>query len=120
MSYDISVVNSATKKVVELEEKQHFKGGIYCIGGTKEATLNITYNYGSYYYKIWENGLWSLHEVPLNKALPMLEQGFLYLGTKSTDDYWQATKGNAGLALYNFYSLCSKIDNKEGLELEVV
>ena len=51
MSYDISLKDPVTKKTIELNEPHFMRGGTYAIGGTKELWINVTYNYGPYYYE---------------------------------------------------------------------
>lgn len=55
MSYDIYLKDPVTKEVVELDEPHFMRGGTYAIGGTKELWMNITYNYGHYYYEATNN-----------------------------------------------------------------
>lgn len=50
MSYDISLLDPVTKDVIELDKTHMMTGGTYAIGGTREAWLNITYNYSEWYY----------------------------------------------------------------------
>ena len=54
MSYDIRLVDPVTKESLLLEQPHFITGGTYAIGGTKELWLNITYNYGRYYYEATE------------------------------------------------------------------
>ena len=51
MSYDISLKDPVTKKTIELSEPHFMRGGTYALGGTKELWINVTYNYGPYYYE---------------------------------------------------------------------
>lgn len=51
MSYDISLKDPVTKKTIELNEPHFMRGGTYAMGGTKELWINVTYNYGPYYYE---------------------------------------------------------------------
>ena len=51
MSYDISLKDPVTKKTIELNEPHFMRGGTYAAGGTKELWINVTYNYGPYYYE---------------------------------------------------------------------
>ena len=44
MSYDVSLIDPISKKVIETDSKHFMFGGNECIGGTKELSLNITYN----------------------------------------------------------------------------
>ena len=50
MSYDISLLDPVTMKTIEFDSPHDMRGGTYAMNGTKEATLNITYNYANYYY----------------------------------------------------------------------
>ena len=45
MSWDFDLCDPVTKKGLETEEKHKIKGGTYCVGGTTEMALNVTYNY---------------------------------------------------------------------------
>lgn len=51
MSYDISLTDPATGETIELEKPHLMTGGTYALGGTRQAWLNITYNYADWYYK---------------------------------------------------------------------
>lgn len=54
MSYDIYLKDPVTKEMIEFDEPHQMKGGMYAIGGTREAWLNITYNYDNYYFDATE------------------------------------------------------------------
>lgn len=54
MSYDITLKDPVTHEIIEFDEPHQMKGGMYAIGGTREAWLNITYNYANYYYDATE------------------------------------------------------------------
>jgi len=54
MSYDIYLKDPVTKEVIEFYEPHQMHGGLYQVGGTREAWLNITYNYANYYYSATE------------------------------------------------------------------
>lgn len=43
MSYDVSPLDPVTKETIELEDVHDIRGGTYCLGGTREAWLNIIY-----------------------------------------------------------------------------
>ena len=45
MSYDINLCDPVTHDVLELGDPHDMRGGNYCVGGTIECWLNITYNY---------------------------------------------------------------------------
>lgn len=55
MSYDITLKDPVTHEIIEFDEPHQMKGGMYAIGGTREAWLNITYNYANYYYDATED-----------------------------------------------------------------
>lgn len=102
MSWDFDLCDPVIKKVLETEEKHEIKGGTYCVGGTTEMALNITYNYSdiinrkmeelgilkedSYSYAYYLNGKTGAETIePLKKIISSLK-----------DD---ATEGNAKRAL---------------------
>ena len=108
MSYDINMINPKTKDVIKFEEKHEFTGGMYVLGGTDEARLNITYNYGKYYYKHIdkEKGIRWLYGKIGKVCLPVLEKAIKVLGTNKDSDYWKSTPGNAGNALLGLIAFC--------------
>jgi len=83
-----------------VEVPEHREGGTYVMGGTKEASLNVTYNYGEHFREtLGGKGLWDLNGVKGRDAVPFLETAVASLGTVRDDDYWASTSGNAGFAL---------------------
>ena len=77
------------------------EGGIYKLGGSVDAELNITYNYSPYYYQQIDkkNGLRWLDGKKAEDCAKRLERAVKALGTEQNDDYWKPTAGNAGYAL---------------------
>jgi hypothetical protein len=51
MSYDISLCDPVTHETLEADSTHFIAGGTRAIGGTKELWLNITWNYGKFYYR---------------------------------------------------------------------
>lgn len=51
MSYDISLTEPVTGKTVHFDIPHQMNGGTYAMGGTKEAWINITWNYARWYYR---------------------------------------------------------------------
>ena len=49
MSWDVSLTDPVSRKTIELDTPHFIRGGTYCINGTPELSLNITYNYGKIY-----------------------------------------------------------------------
>jgi len=96
MSYDIDLLDPHSKETIELESKHHLQGGTYALGGTREATLNITYNYGKHYYRVFgEKGIRTIYGLTGAESIPLLEQAASQLADDEDDDYWCPTEGNA-------------------------
>lgn len=76
-------------------------GGTYALGGTTEASVNITYNYNRHYRAVWGGaGLAeTLDGKRAAEVIPALEKAVATLGTKRDRDYWASEPGNAGAAL---------------------
>ena len=102
MSYDISLNDPATKEVIIFDSSHQIKGGTYELGGSKEAWLNVTYNYSHYFYKLIdkEKGIRFLYGLSGAEAIPILEKAIKQLKDDMDDDYWKATEGNAKRALF--------------------
>ena len=84
-------------------------------GGTTEASLNITYNYGGHFYRVSEElpaprplapewmhtryselretvtGIRTLYGLTGAESLPILNLAIARLKDDATDDYWEAT-----------------------------
>ena len=100
MSYDIELCDPVTGKTLCLEEPHQIIGGTYAVGGTKELCLNVTYNYGEHYYRILgEEGIRVIYGMTGAESIPVLKQAMDALGDDVSDDYWEATEGNAKAAL---------------------
>src|SRR3990167_8652228 len=97
MSYDITLkYGRKLAKVDKFEE-----GGTYVLGGTDEATLNITYNYSLFYYSFLDKkmGLRWLYKKKAKNTIIRLKKAIKKLGICQYKDYWADTPGNAGYAL---------------------
>lgn len=101
MSYDISLMEPDLEDVVvQFTEKHNIAGGIYAIGGTTEAWLNVTYNYGKHYYRVMgENGIRTIYGMTGAESIPVLKEAISKLGDEVDPDYWKDTEGNAKKAL---------------------
>lgn len=106
MSYDIYLVDPKTKETIWFNEPCDVKGGTYVPGGTTEAWLNITYNYGKIYYEIFgDKGIRAIYGKTGEESIPLLEQGIGKLQGDTDPDYWKPTEGNAKAALLNLIKL---------------
>lgn len=68
------------------------EGGTYSVGGSDEAELSVTYNYGR------EFAFGSLDGMTGEKSIPLLQEAVARLGTVRVPDYWDPTPGNVGHA----------------------
>ena len=101
MSYDIELVCPVSNEVLKLDTVHDMRGGTYILGGTKECSLNITYNYGVFYYEVFgEKGIRKLYGMSGAESIPVLESAIEKLGNDVSEYYWDATEGNAKKPLY--------------------
>ena len=110
MSYDIYIQDKETGETIQFPEKHNMTGGTYCLGGTTEAWLNITYNYSPTFRRLFgEEGINQIDGKKITETIDMLSQGFEKLdNAKPDDDYWKNTDGNVKVALGNLLALASK------------
>jgi hypothetical protein len=105
MSYDIYLVDE-NKDTIQFDQPHQLKGGTYALGGTTDAHLNITYNYGVHYRRIFgPDGIRTLYGKLAKDTIPMLMAGIAALGDDVDPDYWTPTEGNAKKALQNLLTL---------------
>ena len=95
MSYDIRLCDPVTHETLEVESSHLMAGGTYALGGTTELWLNVTYNYGKHYRCMGERGIREIYGKTGAESIPMLQAAALRLGNDVSDDYWEATEGNA-------------------------
>lgn len=103
MSYDISLCDAITGEVLQLDQPHHMRGGTYAIGGTRDASLNVTYNYYKHYQSI--GGIRAIYGLTGAKSLPLLAKAIAALGDDIDSDYWRPTEGNAKRALIQLQAL---------------
>lgn len=115
MSYDINLLDPITKEVIEINDAHFLRGGTYQMGGSKELTLNITYNYSEILHRViqpkntpseYKAGIRSLYGMTALEAVLILEAAILNLKDDVDEDYWKATEGNAKRALNNLLTMC--------------
>jgi len=100
MSYDIYLKYPGTDDACVLEERHQIRGGTYQIGGTPKAEFNITWNYAKFYYVLFgESGIRTLYGKTGVESIPILVDAINQLGDDVSDNYWDATEGNAKKAL---------------------
>lgn len=116
MSYDIRLIDPVTKDTLSVDEKHHITGGTYAVGGTNFLDLNVTYNYGAHYRRIFgdesveldsfdkmfgggKTGIRKIYGMTGAESIPILEAGIAKLADDVSDNYWEPTEGNAKRAL---------------------
>lgn len=95
MSYWITFVDAQAGTTLTLPER-HEEGGTYVLGGTDEASLNITYNYGRLMAEHHVHIRDDLHGKRAVDTIPALAAAVAALGSDPDSDYWQPTSGNVG------------------------
>lgn len=106
MSYDIELVDAVTKERLHVDSPHKMRGGTYCIGGTTEAWLNITYNYAEILYKVFgKKGIRTLYGMTGAESIPILKDAIERLGDDIDDNYWKATEGNVKRSLNQLLAL---------------
>ncbi len=106
MSYDIDLKDPVSGKVLQLDSPHLMRGGTYCLGGTTDASLNVTYNYGTHFRRVLgEEGIRTIYGMTGSESIPVLEGGISQLGNDTDEDYWKPTEGNAKRALTQLLAL---------------
>ena len=102
MSYDFRLCDPVSGKTLHTSHNHFICGGTYCIGGTSEMWLNITYNYSRNYRKAFKNsmGIQILAGKTGAESIPLLKNAISNLSDEVNEDYWTPTEGNAKRALY--------------------
>ncbi len=98
MSYDINLNDPVDGHTIRFDTPHQMHGGTYCIGGTDEAWLNITYNYAPFYYReevFGPVGIRTIYGMTGAESIPVLEKAANALGNDVSNSYWDATEGNA-------------------------
>lgn len=106
MSYDILLLDPKTREVINLKERHYLQGGTYIVGGTTEAWLNVTYNYGKHFRAVLgTEGIRTIYGMTGRESIPILQAAANLLSGEPDEDYWAATKGNAKKALLDLIEL---------------
>ena len=111
MSYDIRLKDPVSDETVFLPFDHVMIGGTYAANYNeqtrrfsprpmKEAWLNITYNYGKYYYEAEEAGIRAIYGKTGLDSLPILDHMISAIKENHSDlavndNYWEACPGNA-------------------------
>lgn len=106
MSYDIDIIDQKTGSIAEVVNPHFVCGGTYALDGTKQLSLNITYNYGKHFYRVLgEGGIRSIYGKKVYETLPILAKAVGELKDDVHPNYWEPTEGNARRALLDLITL---------------
>lgn len=105
MSYDLCLTDPVSGEALELDEPHQMRGGTHAAGGERHASLNVTYNYAPHFQAVLEGGLRSVYGLTGAESVPVLEAAARRLGDDVSEDYWEATEGNAKRALLQLAAL---------------
>ena len=131
MSYDIYLKDPVTGEEIEFDEPHDMRGGTYAMGGTRQAWLNVTYNYSGYYYAAAEGddrffcalpdlgyearnqGIRGIYGKSGAESIPMLRdmiERIKPMPDEECDDpgctgYWKPTAANAVRPLYQLIAM---------------
>lgn len=106
MSYSIELIDPVSKETLHVEDNHFMRGGTFAIGGTTELCLDVTYNYSKRLYEVMgEKGIRSIYGLTGLESIPVLENAIAELGDDVSDNYWDATDGNAKRALINLKTM---------------
>jgi hypothetical protein len=111
MGYGLTLVHPVTRETLELDTPHQMRGSTYAIGGDTRLSLSVTYNYANRYYPLIpetedaRGSLWALHGMSAVDSIPILERAISLLGDDVSDDYWEATEGNAKVALVQLLTM---------------
>ena len=106
MSYDIELVHPVNGETLKLDSNHHMRGGTYCVGGTDEARLNVTYNYYKHFIRVLgDKGIRTIYGMSGVDSIPVLSNAVSQLADDVSDNYWEPTEGNAKASLIQLLTL---------------
>lgn len=108
MSYDVYLADIDGEPIY-LDEPHDQRGGTYELGGTREAWLNVTYNYGPILRRVLgPDGIRTLYGRRGIESIPLLINAIEMLDDDVSEDYWEATEGNVRVALSGLLFLAQR------------
>ena len=106
MSYYICLLDE-NEEVIKLDKPRVMRMGTMQMDGETEAHINITYNYGQIFRDTIDKdqGIRWLYGKKAKDTIDALITAMTRLKNDFSEDYWEATEGNAKLALVNLLEL---------------
>lgn len=112
MSYDVYLTDPVSGETLNVDVAHQLRGGTYAMGGTSEAWLNITYNYGEHFRSVLgDDGIRWLYGKTAVDTIQNLQEAADALKNDASEDYWEATEGNAKRALLSLIALAKMLPN---------
>ena len=106
MSYDLCLHHPVTKEIIMLDEPHFMRGWTYPFGGSREASINITWNYADFFCTVLgERGIRSIYGLSGAECISILKEAMAKLKDDVVDGYWKRAKGNAKTALAQILAL---------------
>ena len=106
MSYNVYLNDPVTGETLELDAPHQMKGGTFEIGGSYEAWLNVTCNYGKILHMVLgEEGLKILAGKTGAETLPILKAAAEKLSDNVSSNYWEPTQGNVKRAILSLAAM---------------
>lgn len=106
MSYDLKLRHPVTGEDLVLDSPHFMRGGTYCVDGENRARLNITYNYVHHFRRVLgPEGIRALYGKTGAETIPLLQAAIAQLRDDVSENYWDATEGNARVALHQCLAL---------------
>ena len=109
MSYDLHFIGP--DGFIKTSEAHALRGGTYEAGPTRDAWLNITYNYSKFFERVFgDQGIRSLYGKNAGYLVHLLDEAIPLLNPNTrTENYWDQTEGNARAALCDLRELCKLV-----------
>lgn len=85
--------------------RNNIKGSTYAVGEIGYAWMTVTYNYGKIYNPIMGMTIGEMDGKTCEEVKPILQKVLDTLEGEPSDDYWDATLGNARKAIVDFMSM---------------
>lgn len=108
MSYDIWLTDPVSEERLTVDRPHFLTGGTYQLGGSRKLWLNVTYNYGKIYYRqdvLGARGIRTIYGMMGAESIPVLRRAADALKNDVSNDYWEATEGNAKQALLQLLAM---------------
>ena len=108
MSYELYIVDK-NGKAMTAPFPHAITGANYCVGGSPELYLSITYNYSKIFKKAFQHddGIYAINGMSCLQSIPIINAAMNRLGDETTSNYWDATEGNAKCSLMGLLQLAA-------------